>query len=187
MPTLRKVLIIASVLFLSAWTAIENKSEEYVKKSFLLADFSPYVYNDLQITRRYGMGEVSELKYDFLRSFYDKPAQLWVTFIGDKEVSSEFRLVQEVLISKYGPLKKREGRLESISKISLFGVKIGDSRRSAETVAKGKRNFSSSKTLLFGNEVDQVVFFPEKVDSNMFYKFYLRSGKVVGIAVCISG
>ncbi|WAT14758.1 hypothetical protein [Xanthomonas fragariae] len=186
MSTVRKYLIFPLVLLLAAWTGVEDRSEEYVKKSFLLADFYPYVYDDLQITRRYGVGEVSKLQYDFIRSFYDNSSQLWVSFIGDKEISSEFRVVQEVLISKYGPHIKRNGKLESISKISLFNIKVGDSRNVAEAVARKKRNFSFNKTQLFGNEVDQFIFFKMTGDSNVFYKFYLKNGIVVGIAVCVS-
>ncbi|WOB50890.1 hypothetical protein NYR97_05740 [Xanthomonas hydrangeae] len=186
MSTTKKTFILALVLLLVAWTGIGDRSEDYVKKSFLLADFSPHVYDDLQIIKRYGKGEVSELQYDFIRSFYDKSSQLWVSFIGDKEISSEFRVVQEVLISKYGPSTKRVGRLESISKISLFNIKIGDPRNLVEAVAKNKRNFSFSKVQLFGAQVDQILFFPTERDSNTFYKFYLKNGVVVGIAVCVS-
>lgn len=179
-----KTITLSLTIFLSI--AVAGTPRDYVRKSFLQRDFLPYVYEDAEIVRTYGVGAVSKDKYEMHRSYYDKKSNRWVTFTGDVEISDKYRTISEITISTAGPIKSKHSFSGTLDGISLFGVSIGSAENDVIRVAKTKHGFKRKKVVLFGRRLDEVIFYPSSKNTNTYYRYLIDEGKVVAFALGIT-
>lgn len=179
-----KTITLSLTIFLSI--AIAGTPRDYVRKSFLQRDFLPYVYEDAEIVRAYGVGAVSKDRYEVHRSYYDRKSNRWVTFTGDSEISDKHRTISEITISTAGPIKNKYSFSGTLGGIGLFGLSIGSAENDVIRVAKTKHGFKKKKAVFFGRRLDEVIFYPSSKNTNTYYRYLIDEGKVVAFALGIT-
>lgn len=177
------VLIFGSIFavgLLCSYAAAAEKS--YIAKAFKEAAFNPHAFLEAEIVARYGAGDVRKTQYFVDHRCWDPGAGLAAVVTVDAEPAEQYRIAAEITVvaKEVGVPSKN---LEELDTIALFGVKIGDDQAAAQSVAKRKYGSQSIRTKLLGEHVTQLMFFASEERTNTFYKYYLKDGHVMAMAI----
>ena len=180
------MLIMSVVTFTAAAGGGANPSYDFIKKPFKDGDFLPSVFLDHSVVRHYGAGTIINEEGRFVRIYCDKRANRTIGFFVNEDSSEEFRFVEEIAILK-GLKVGSPVSADEIENVSLFGIRVGTDREAALGVARKYPGFRiEPKSDYFGIKVEEIFFENDEKDSLTYYKYLIKEGSVVGLAIGVA-
>ncbi|QWP76397.1 hypothetical protein J5226_22885 [Lysobacter sp. K5869] len=158
----------------------------YVAESFAKRLFLPTVHDQSELVRAYGPGWVTVESGMQYRWYHDAASDRWLRLASDTGPAPLYRTIDEMLVLSFGPPRAVAGRTESLASVDLFGVKLGSPADDAIKAAKRRHWLRRGPAQLLGQRVEEIEFTTRGSDDGMIYRYYLREGKVVGLAVGIT-
>lgn len=175
-------LVILAFALLSASTQVEAKGDrvDYVSKAFRDGEYTPHVYLESDILRRYGKGEERMDDSGLLRRRYWDPTTEWeIVITTNPDVGPKYRTIDEIRVSPVLIGKQALGTTESLKGLTLKGVAIGDPASGAEAATRRYGDTYRSKERLGRFDVERLCGY---LDGSSIC-FDIREKKVVAMAV----
>lgn len=166
--------------------ASAGRPRPYVAESFAKRMFVPHVYDQSDLVRAYGPGWVSVENGTQYRWYRDAASNRWLRLASDMDPAPLYRTIDEMRVLSFGPPRAVAGRTESLAAVELFGVTLGSPADAAVEAAKRRHWLRRGTVRLLGQRVEEIEFLTRGPDDGMIYRYYLREGKVVGLAVGIA-
>ncbi|GEM_PF-6082909 len=157
-------------------------SERYIARAFKEAAFNPHAFLETEIVARYGAGDVHKTQYFVEHRYWDPGSGLAAIVSVDAEPALPYRIASEITIVAKD-VGVPSANVQGLGTIDLFGVRVGDDQAAAQSVAKRKHGSQSVRTKLLGEPCTQLMFFASEAETNTFYKYYLKDGHVVAMAI----
>lgn len=161
--------------------AAEVSRVDFVSKAFLDGDFIPHVYSEQDVVRRYGDGERIVDAAGLIRRRYLDPTTRWEVLItSNPDVASKYRTVDEIRVSSISMGQAAAGRTESLRKLELKGVAIGDPASRAAGAARRYGQIHTEQETLGTFNVERICGFS---DGGSSICFYIKDAEVVAMAL----
>lgn len=179
--TICRLLIVASSLVcIPMQVQADGAKLDHVSKVFRDGEYTPRVYLESDILRRYGEGDKLIDDAGLLRRRYWDPSTKWEILItSNPDVGSKYRTVDEIRVSPVVTGKQAVKSTESLKGLTLKGVTMGDSASRAEGAIRRYGETYRSKEKLGRFEVERVCGYRD----GSSICFDIRDKKVVAMAV----
>ena len=131
--------ILAALALTAATTQVAAKDADknHVSKVFRDGEYTPHVYLESDIVRRYGEGEgVVDDAGLMRRRYWDPSTKLEVVITSNPDIGPKYRTIDEIRVSPIFTGKEALGTTESLKGLSLQGIVIGDTALGAERVTR---------------------------------------------------
>jgi hypothetical protein len=180
MNTLRWTLLALGLLALGTTPAAGSKAD-LVSKVFHDGEYLPHVYDEVDILRRYGEGEMSIDDAGLIRRrYWDRSTQFEVVITSDPDIAPEFRTIDEIRVSSVATGQHSLKETEILKGLKLKGVAIGDPESKGKAAARSYGQTHSSQEKLGEVQVERVCGYSD-IGSSIC--FYARERRIVAMAV----
>lgn len=181
MKTSKVALVGLGLLAAATCCAAGKPGVDYVSKVFRDGAYLPHAYTEHEVLRRYGEGDkVVDAAGLIRRRYRDPTTQLEVMVTSNPDVESKFRTIDEIRVSSIAAGRPSSARVESLKRLRLKGVAIGDPAVEAVSAARRYGSMDTARTKLGSFDVERVCGSSEG-GSNIC--FFTRDEKVVSMAV----
>ena len=180
MNTTRWTLLAFGLLALGATQAAGSKAD-LVSKVFHDGAYLPHAYDEVDILRRYGEGEMSIDDAGLIRRrYWDPSTRLEVVITSNPDIAPEFRTVDEIRLSSVALGQHSLKETEGLKGLKLKGVVIGDPESKGKVAARRYGQTHSSQENLGQLQVERVCGYSDRGSSICFYA---REQRIVAMAV----
>lgn len=178
--TLRSVIVAIALLSATAQVEAKDAKVDLVSKVFRDGKYTPHVYLESDILRRYGEGDMTTDNSGLLRRRYWDPSTEWeIVIVSNPDIGPKYRTIDEIRVSPVLTGKQAPSTTESLKGLKLKGVGIGDPASSAESATRRYGQTHRSKERLDRFDVERICGY---LDGTSIC-FDIREEKVVAMAV----
>ena len=153
----RSLIVASAMLSASMQVQADEAKSDHVSKVFRDGEYSPHVYLESDILRRYGEGDKRIDDAGLLRRRYWDPTTKWeIVITSNPDVGPKYRTIDEIRVSPFITGKQEMSNTESLNGLTLKGVAMGDPASRAEAAIGRYGDTYRSKERLGRLEVERV-------------------------------
>ncbi len=162
-----------------------KSSQDWVLDAFKKGDFVPHVFTDQQVTRQHGEGAVRRVDGGIERVYVSTGCKAWLRLSAGTDANPEYRIVEELLLSSIPLSEKEFSYKENLCKTSLHGISLGDKSSKIAKMFRGGL-VKKGQAILAGKKFEEIYVNPNKDESDLYYRFYIKGSEVVAFSMGVT-